>query len=265
MSEFVFPESHVGFPATPPAIHGETVAGRAAEVRSQLEALAKRGNKLDLDRAVLLTESKRNRYWEEDFESYADYTVTVAGLRERAALYLVGIVEGSETLGIPLSRLEHLESSKLREIFSLKPNDFYINQETQTTEPLHEHIARLLVEIDPLKTSPILSQEEVRAQVKKLKGLTGENDLVSMTKAKVTVSCKANVCEPAVELARTNIASTMRDADGDPTKVSDGACWEAIAQSFLADPNNFPEGEAPQLTEGSDEEPEYRRNEEPGE
>jgi hypothetical protein len=231
------------------AIHGETTSGRAAEVRSQLEALAKRGNKLDLDRAVLLTESKHNRYWEEEFDSFGDYTVSVAGLKERAAYNLVKIVEGSEALGIPLSRIEHLESSKLREIFSLNPEDFYVNQELQRNEPLHEHIARLLVEIDPAKTSPVLTQEEVKAQVKLLKGLTGENDLVPMTKAKVTASCKANVCEPAVELAKRNIGSTKRDNEGDAVEPSEGAAWEVIAQSYLADPNSYPEGKAPQQDE----------------
>lgn len=228
------------------AIHGETVAGRAAEVRSQLEALAKRGNKLDLDRAVLLTESKRNRYWEEDFESYGDYTQQVAGLKERAALYLVSIVEGTETLGIPLARIEHLETSKLREIFSLDPNGFYVNNEEMRTEPLHEHIARLLTEIDTHKTSPILSQDEVKAQVKKLKGLVGVNDLVSMTKAKVTADCKANVTDPAVALAKQNIGSTRRDNEGDAVEPSDGAAWEVIAANYLADVNSYPEGEAPQ-------------------
>jgi hypothetical protein len=247
------------------AIRGETISGRAAEVRSQLEAISKRSNGLAFDTAQLLSEAKEHRYWEDDFESFGDYTQEVAGIKERAALYLVRIIQVSEQLGLPRARLEHIEISKLREIFSLNPDDFYVNQELQQNEPLSDHIARLLVECDPQKTSPALSVEQVKAQVKLLKGLVDGNDLVNMTKAKVTADCKANVTDPAVELAKRNIGSTRRDSEGDAVEPSDGAAWEVIASSYLADINSYPEGEAPQLTEGSDEEPEYRRNEEPGE
>jgi hypothetical protein len=265
MSEFGFPESHVEFPSNPPAIHGETVAGRAAEVRSQLEAISKRSNSLAFDTAALLAESKEHRYWEDDFESFGEYTQEVAGIKERAALYLVRIIQVSEQLGLPRTRIEHIEVSKLREIFSLDPDGVFVNNEEMRSEPLHEHIARLLVECDPTRTTPALSVEQVKAECKRLKGLVDGNDLVSMTKAKVTADCKANVTDPAVALAKRNIGSTRRDNEGDAVEPSDGAAWENIAQQYLLDPNNYPEGEAPQLTEGSDEEPEYRRNEEPGE
>lgn len=224
-----------------PAIHGEAVAGqeaaRSAEVLKQLETLTKGIEKETFDVAELLAEAKEQRYYERwNYESFWDYANKALGIGKRQAQYLIRILAVAGIMGLPRSAYESLGITKCKSIFSLNPHEFFINNDEAKNEPLHEHITRLLTEAEHMTTA------EVAAEVARLKGLDKENALV-WVRCQLTKSGKENVYDKAVELARANLGTAKRDEDGKAVEYSEGAALEVICQSFLVDPNNFPEPE----------------------
>ena len=223
----------------PPAIIGEAVAGaeasRSSHVMQELEKRCKGIEKDTFDIADLLAEVREHKYYEGwNYESFGAYVTAVLGMKERQAQYLVRIVQVSAFLGLPRSRYEHLGITKVREIFSLDPKGFFVNQELAQNEPLCDHILRLIEE------APQMSVVEVKEEVKRLKGLDGENSLV-WCRAQMGKQAKAEVYDRALELCKMKLGSAGRDSDGNAIEYSDGAALEAICQDFLSDPNNRPE------------------------
>jgi hypothetical protein len=223
----------------PPAIVGEAVAGteasRSSQVMRELEQRCKGIETYTFDVADLLAEVRSQKYYETwNYESFGQYVSAVLGMKERQAQYLVRIVQVSEVLGLPRSRYEHLGITKVREIFSLDPKGFFVNQELAQNEPMHDHILRLLEE------APQMSVAEVKEEVKRLKGLDGENSLV-WCRVQMGKQAKAEVFDRALELCKMKLGSAGRDDEGKGIEYSDGSALEAICQDFLSDPNNAPE------------------------
>lgn len=221
----------------PPAIIGEAVAGQAAkrtaEVKQQLEHLNALVLDSTFDIAELLAEVKGGSYYGAwGYETFPDYVEQALDMKVRKAQYLVRIVNISKMLSIPRRVYETIKITKLREIFSLEPHDFYYNAATNENEPLSDHIKRLVGQANDM------SLKEIVEEVKRLKGLVGDNELVYYTTC-VTRSVKVNVIDAAREMARQKLGSRGKDAQGDNIEYSDGACEEIIHQEFLLDPNNL--------------------------
>src|ERR1019366_2988802 len=91
-----------------------------------------------------------------------------------------------------------------------------------------------------MKHAEAQAPDELEQFVRKVKGQVGENAPVwyniSMTEGQ-----KAK-WEEAVSLAKLNIGSVSKDADGNFKDASDGSAAEVIAVNYINDPNSYPEG-----------------------
>lgn len=217
---------------TPPAIVGEQVAGRAAQVRKQLILLSNDVKANTLDLAELLVEAKREGYpkkW--GYEGIADFGKNELGLKERKVFYLMRIVEVCEAVGVKRADYEKVAISSLREITTLDPEEKYYNRETNENEDMAEHIVRLLAD------APDMEGKEVADEVARLKGMTDENAMITRSH-RWTVSAYENVIKKAIEQMRMHLGSKGRDPDtGKAVEYSDSQCLEDICLNFLADPN----------------------------
>lgn len=223
-------------PLNPPAVIGEAVAGqaakRAAAVKIELEHLNTLVLDSTFDIAELLAEVKGGSYYGQwGYETFGDYVEQVLDMKLRKAQYLVRIVNIAKMLDIPRTVYEEVKITKLREIFSLEPQDFFLNPDTNQNEPLSDHIKRLVAAANEM------TLQEIVNEIKRLKGLIGDDELVFLTTC-VKRAVRDNVILPARELARTKLGSQGKDTDGDNIEYSDGACEEVIHADFLADPNN---------------------------
>jgi len=219
----------------PPAIHGEVVAGRAAKVRRQLLDLSADVKASTFDMVELLHEAQANNYplqW--GFSSTVDYGAKELGLKKRKTEYLTRIGTVCKAVGLKRESYEPAGISKLREITTLNPEGSYWNVAEHVSEPLDEHIVRLILDSDKLTV------DQVKEEVLRLKGRTGPDRPVLRTTS-YPKSVWENVIKPARELARQLLGSAGRDDAGNAKEYSDGACDEMICSSFLVDPNNGPE------------------------
>lgn len=214
----------------PPAIHGEIVAGRAAEVRAQLNNLVGTIKEATFDMAALLVEAKKYATsW--GFTSVIDFGVQELGLKTRKVQYLIQIVEVCALVGVKRADYEPVGISKMREICTLDPEGYYFDPEAKTNVPMAEIIADLIAEARDMTVA------EVEATVRKYKGQTGD-DLPVTKSYKTTKSAYENVISTAFEKARMLLGSAGRDAEGNAKDYSDGVCLEVICADWLADPNH---------------------------
>ena len=116
--------------------------------------------------------------------------------------------------------------SKLREITTLNPEGTFWNKETRVSEPLDEHIVRLILDADTM-TVPVVKEEVAR-----LKGQVGPDRPVTHSYT-APQSAYENVIKAAIELARRMLGSAGRDDEGNAVEYKDGACLECICASFL--------------------------------
>lgn len=240
----------------PPAIIGEAVAGQAAKraqsIRAEIRGLDKLVVDSTFDIAERLAEVKGACYYGAwGYQTFADYVETELDMKVRKAQYLVRIVNIAKQLGIERVQYEKIKITKLREIFTLEPTDFFWNETTQHNEPIHAHIVRLVDEANGM------TLEQVVEEVARLKGLTGDDALVWIN-TKVKRIVLEEVILPAREKARLLLGSQSQSA-GEATEYSDGACEEVIHAEFL---NGF------QLEEQQFEDnrlPEFDPNDEPQE
>src|ERR1700726_841905 len=123
------------------ALHGESIAGRAASVRRKLKDLSSDVRASTFDMIDLLYEAQINNYpsqW--GFASTLDYGVKELGLKKRKIQYLTRIGTVCKAVGITREQYEPAGTSKLREITTLDPEGSFFNRETHTNEDLAEHI-----------------------------------------------------------------------------------------------------------------------------
>lgn len=218
-------------------IIGEAVAGQEATVRRDLLRLTADIKKHTFDVAELLCQVQENKLhlkWK--FESFPDYAERELGLKMRKAEYLSRIVRVCRECGIVRKDYEPAGITKLREITSLDPRGTYFNPETRLHEPMVDHIVRLIAE------APECTTVEVEEEVARLKGMTGENAMLTRS-YKVTRSAYENTVKPALEAMRKLLGSKGRDGTGAAIEYPDGACFEYICREFLNDPRNFVEEE----------------------
>jgi hypothetical protein len=218
-----------------PAIHGEAVAGRSAQVRKQLLRMVSNMAISTFDMIELLAEAQEQQYplqW--GFSSLPDYGAKELGLKPRKTQYLTRIGKVTKQVGLKREQYEPAGTTKLREITTLDPEGSFFNIAEHKNEDLAEHIVRLILDHDSMTV------DQVKEEVLRLKGRTGPDRPVLRTTS-YTKSVWENVVKPARELARQILGSAGRDDEGNAKEYSDGACDEVIYAAFLADPNNAPE------------------------
>lgn len=217
--------------SVPTVIVGEQVAGESNKVRKSLEKLIQSVNKSTFDIGELLFKIKKTGFYNGwGFNTFQEYVDTL-DIKARKAQYLVRIVDTMEQVGVPREQYEPLGVAKLREISSLDPTATYKNPQTGEETPMKDFITGF---IDKGADMPL---EEVKQHVRTLKGLTGENELVWLNFCLKKAAVDETV-RPALELAKANIGSVGKDAEGNSVDASDGRALEAIAVEFLNDPAN---------------------------
>lgn len=212
-------------------IIGEQVAGESAKIRKELEGLVTSLNRSTLDIAELLHKVKSRKYYVQyGCNTFREYVQTL-DLKLRKAHYLARICEVMNECNIPRSEYEQVGIAKLREISSVDLDGSFTNHNTGEVKPMKE-IIPLLVE-----SGKTVSLEAVKEQVRTLKGLTGENELVWLNIC-VKKEVKDKVVNPALELAKMNIGDAGKDDDGEAIEPSDGRALEMVCAEYLADPLN---------------------------
>lgn len=214
-------------------IIGEQIAGESAKVRKELEGLVKNLNLSTLDVAELLHKVKSKKFYiQYGCNTFREYIQTL-DLKISKAHYLARIAEVMEGCKIPRPEYEQIGLSKLRELSTLDHNSTYINPKTGEIKPMKE-IIPLLVE-----SGKTVSLEAIKEQVRTLKGLTDENELVWLNLC-VKAEVRDKVVKPAFDLAKLNIGTVGKDDDGEAIDASDGRALEMICADFLSDPSNQP-------------------------
>lgn len=219
------------------AIVGDVQAGRATVVRKRLLGLAGDIQASTFDLAELLAEASIGHLYQAwGYTSLLEYGVLELNLKRRKVQYLTRIVEVCRIIGVKREVYEAVGVTKMREITTLDPTKNFFNTETKQNEPLVDHIIRLITEAEDL------TADEIKLEVQRLKGQTGDNSLVIRSTTYVK-SVWENIIKPSQELARRLMGSAGRDKDGNAVEYSDGAVEEMIHAEFLNDPNNTIEAE----------------------
>ena len=219
----------------PSAIHGEAIAGRAATVRKELSRMVASMAISTFDVIALLVEVQENSYASQwGFTSVIEYGQKELKLKKRKIQYLARIGRVAKAVGLTRSQYERAGVTKLREITTLNPEGTYWNKEEKVSEPLADHIVRLILDSDELTV------EQVKEEVLRLQGRTGPDRPVTRSYT-VPQSVEDKVIKVAVEKARMLLGSAKRDAEGNAEDYSVGVCLEVICATFNADPNNEPD------------------------
>ena len=194
----------------------------------------------------MLYEAQENNYpaqW--GYTSTLEYGAKELGLKERKVQYLTRTVKVCRAVGLTRAQYEPAGTSKLREITTLNPEGSYFNNAEHTSEPLDDHIVRLILDSDTMTV------EQVKEEVLRLKGQVGKDRRV-MRSYSTDITTWTNVISEAIEKARKYLGSKGRDAEGNAVEYSEGECYECICASFLADPSYEEDpGDKPVVTEES--------------
>ncbi len=222
----------------PPAIYGSAVAGavaqqneRAEQVKQELAILKKTLQISSLEMGDLLSETKSQRFYQGwGFSSFEEFVTESMEMKPRKAFYLITVVERSRQLNIAREKIENIAISKLREIFSLDPQGFFLNAETGDNEKLDGHIVRLV------DLAPELSYEAIKAEVRRLKGIA-EGEEGKWLNLFYKLDTYDTVIVPGLERMRMSLGNAGVDPNGDPIEFSDSYVIEKIIGDFLSDPN----------------------------
>ncbi len=235
-------------PFTPVTVVGEQIAGEAAEVKRNLEAMIESVNRSNFDIGEMCFRIKSRRLYE-PYTTAQEYFATLTGMKARKLQYLTRMAGVFAQLGIPRATYEALGVARCREITSLDPDAVWKNPENGQETPVADYI-RLFVE-----QGDNIEMDTLKQHVRVLKGFIGENDLCWENLC-FTRSVRDNVWNPAVEKAKALLGSAKRDDEGISQDASDARAAEIIAASFLSDVNvQMAHLEAePEEVEGSDDE-----------
>ena len=223
---------------TPQVIVGEAVAGEANKVKKQLVSLIKTMESSNFDVADLCYKIKKNGYFA-PFTTFQDFYKTLP-VKPRKIQYLTKMAEVMNAVGISREVYEPLGIARMREITSLDPDATWVNPNTKAETPMKEFIVGFV------EAGESITTEQLKQNVKTLKGLTGENDIVWWN-VPFTRSAFENTITPALELTRANIGSVGKDDEGISKDASDSTCVESWAADVLADPSNKVTEYAPEL------------------
>lgn len=220
------------------AIVGEAVAGREAKtlvLRKRLKVLAGDVQRYTFDLAEALLEAQETRcFMEWGFSSLPDYAELELGVKPRKSQYLARIAKVMRDCGIKRPDFEGVGVTKLRSITSLDPEATFYDAEEKKHTPMVELITELVAE------APELSTVEVDERVAHLKGMDGDNAMVTKSYS-VTVSAYENTIKRCFELVRKRLGSAGRDGFEAAREYPDGVVLECLAAEFLGDPRNFME------------------------
>jgi hypothetical protein len=211
-------------------IVGEQIAGESAKVRKQVEELLKTIDSSVFDLAELLYKVKKNGFYKPEFETFLEYGTSL-GLKESRIFYLPKIVDVMEQVGVDRNTYEPVGTPRLREIVRLDPNSSWTNPETNETFPMKDFIVGLV------EKGADMSLKDVKQHVRTLKGQIGENEIINKTFGWTKLTFE-NTIDPALELAKRNIGSLGKDAEGNTVDPSDSRAAEMWAIEYLNNPAN---------------------------
>ena len=220
----------------PAAIVGEAVAGEAAQTLADVKKLVKGLAVNTFDLFEKLHKVKKNKFYAPKYNTFGEYAKTL-DLKLSKAYYGVKLVEVMEACGIPRAQYEPVGIAKLRLLSRVDLVDAEGEAKKFNGIPV-----TLLIK-NMVETADSLSPDTIEAEVRKIQGLVGDN-APEWENIPMTAGQRAKWNE-AVELAKKNIGSVGKDEDGQYKDASVGACAEVIALSYVQDPNNYPEGYAP--------------------
>lgn len=207
---------------------GEAVAGESAKTRAVLESLIANIDKQTFDVAELLHEVQSKGLYAPDFNTYKEYTRSLK-LKDRKAEYLPKIVKVMEQVGFKRSEYEPLGIGRLREITSLDPEGTWTNPETGEIIPLKPFI------IGFVQKGEELDFEELKAHVRLLKGLVGENDLTFLNLCYQRKVMDETV-RPGIEKVKAHYGSVGKDDDGISQDITDSKAVEMALVEILSNP-----------------------------
>lgn len=198
---------------------GPTINSRADEVRAALLGLKDSIEDNFFTLCDLLLEAQENDYhavW--GYIRFGDWVEQGSDLdlSARSAYYFINIAKKARTLGMTREQLKQAKVSKLKEIFSLDPEE-------------NSREMKALVAACADKTL-----EEIKEKVRKIKVKDGKEDMVNIT-IKVSTSVKETI-DRAFELARKNYGDVL--INGEPHDATPSQCMELISVSYVNDPNN---------------------------
>src|SRR5271157_4208613 len=217
----------------PVEIHGDAVAGQSSALRKRMRLLAGDLAKYTIDLAEALLQAQETHcYLQWGFESLPEYAELELGLKPRKSQYLARIARVCRDAGVARADYERVEITKLRSITSLSIKDTFYNRDKKKHEPMVEYIVHLIAE------APELSTAEVDEEVARLKGLTGENAMLTRSYS-VTRSAYENTIQRCFESIRKRLGSAGRDETGKAKEYTDGNVIEALCAEWNGDPRNF--------------------------
>ena len=203
---------------------GDIEAGRAASVKRQIKKLIHGVNTNTFDLAELLYETKHNKYYAGDFESFSKYAKSL-DLKYSKSYYLVKIVELAKGAALEREQYEPVGLTKLRAISKL------------SLEGEFNGVPMPLVVRELTLKAAAMDYEQVVEEVNKILGLTEDESMVWLNFS-VKKSVRDLVILPAIALAIKHMPeSQTTDDEGNHIDPSKGAAIEVIAANFLADPN----------------------------
>jgi hypothetical protein len=222
---------------TPQVIVGEVTPGEANKLKKQLESLIKSQESSNFDIGEICFAIKSKGMFA-PFTTFQDYCKTLTKIKPRKLQYLTRMAQVMNAVGISREVYEPLGIARMREITSLDPDAEWTNPISSAKTPMKEFIVGFV------EAGETITTEQLKQNVKTLKGLTGENDIVWWN-IPLTRSAFENTVTPALELTKANIGSVSKDDEGISKDASDATCVEAWAADVLADPANQGEKYAP--------------------
>ena len=222
-----------------PAIYGEAVAGEAAQTLSEVKKLVKGLSVNTFDLAEKLHAVKAKKFYAPKYQTYGEYLKTL-DIRLSKGYYLTKIVELMNAASVPRSVYEGVGIAKLRVVSRI---DLTQQDGTPKMYDLGTGlpVAGIQVVQAIMAHAETQTPDELEQFVRKVNGQVGDN-APEWVNISMTAGQKAKWNE-AVNLAKLNIGSVGKDAEGNYKDASEGGCAEVISVSYILDPNNHPEGE----------------------
>ena len=226
-------------------IVGEAVAGEAAATLADVKKLVKGLSVNTFDLAEKLHKVMSKKFYAPKYNTFWEYAKTL-DLKLSKAYYLTKLVEVMTACDIPRAVYEPVGIAKLRIVSRVKlanPDGGPKMYDLGTGLPVEgtEIVKAIMAHAETQ------APKDLEQFVRKVNGQVGDNaptwENIAMTEG------QRAKWQEAVSLAKKNIGSVSKDAEGNYKDASEGACAEVIALSYLQDPNNHPEGEGPNETE----------------
>jgi len=202
------------------AARAQFVKERITQIKGQLE-----DNFFDLcDLLLEVQEKDYARNWGYDFGAWVEEQSGL-DMSARQAYYLANIAKKARTLGLSRGDLKGTKISKLKEIFTLNPE--------QHGEQMKQLVAGA-IQGDSLET--------IKNKVQEVRAQDGMEPFTYLN-LRIPRSVKDETVDPAFELVRRMYGNTRDAETGELMDINDAKCIELICVAYLQDPNNYPENQ----------------------